>query len=108
MRHVVALMAFVPVALVSWVLSAGSAFAEECVIEDFRYSYTEFMKALTLEGVTSCATGVMHIRLYDGQGETRQFVGVETVYIEGYIFETIVMPTENPTDLAVKYVITPE
>ena len=96
------------IALAAGFLASSPALAEECKIEDWKADYQSMMKALTIEGVTTCKTGRMQLRLYDGEGDTRKFVGVETAFIEGHIFETIIMPTEKPNALSLKYTIEAE
>ena len=54
-----------------------------CEIEDWKHTYTSVVQALTIEGVATCNTGTVRIRLYDGEGDARKFFGVETTYIEG-------------------------
>lgn len=96
------------IALVTCIVSATSALAEECKIEDWKADYQAMMKALTIEGVTTCKAGMLQLRLYDGKGDTRQFVGVETAFIDGHIFEAIIMPTEKPKALTLQYSIDAE
>ena len=35
-----------------------------CEIEDWNYSYTPMIKALTIDGVTTCDAGEIRLRLY--------------------------------------------
>ena len=63
------------------------------------------MQALTIEGVATCNTGTVRIRLYDGEGDARKFFGVETTYIEGHIFKGIMLQAEMPQALSIKYSI---
>ena len=95
-------------AMAACTLAAGAASAEECAVEDWRHSYIAVMQALTVEGVTTCKAGTIQLRLYDGEGEARRFIGVETAYIEGYIFEAILLQAEKPEALSIKYNIDPE
>ena len=95
-------------ALAACTLAAGAASAEECVLEDWKHTYTAVMQALTLQGVTTCKTGTIQLRLCDGEGDARRFVGVETGYIQGHIFETILLQVEKPAALSIKYNIEPE
>ena len=95
------------------VVTGGQALACDdhhgtCEIEDWRHIYTPMMQSLVIEGVTTCDIGIISLRLYDGDGDDRQFVGVETAYIEGHIFKTIRLPVENPDALSIKYSIQPE
>ena len=77
-----------------------------CEIEDWNYSYTPMIKALTIDGVTTCDAGEVRLRLYDGEGDARKFLAVETAYIEGHIFKALVFPVEGrPKALSIKYSI---
>ncbi len=79
-----------------------------CEVEDWKYVYQNIMQMLTVEGVTTCESGEIHLRLYEGEGETREFYGVETAFIEGHIFETIIIQAEKPTSLSLEYKISGE
>ncbi len=76
-----------------------------CEIEDWKHTYTSVVQALTIEGVATCNTGTLRIRLYDGEGDARKFFGVETTYIEGHIFKGIMLQAEKPQALSIKYSI---
>ena len=80
----------------------------KCEIEDWKPNYTAVMQAITIDGVVTCDTGTIRLRLYDGEGEARKFVGVKTAYIEGHIFKTILLQVERPKALSIKYSINPE
>lgn len=99
-------------AALAFCLASGTALAcddhiGKCQIEEWRHDYTPVMQALTIEGVATCDTGWVRIRLYDGEGEARKFLGVETALIEGHIFKTIKLPAARPRDLSIKYSIQP-
>ena len=80
----------------------------KCEIEDWNYSYTSMMKALTIDGVATCDAGEVRLRLYDGEGDDRKFLAVDTAYIEGHIFKALVLPVESkPKALSIKYSIKP-
>lgn len=66
------------------------------------------MDALQIEGVTTCDTGRMRLRLYDGEGDAEKFIGVETAYIRGHTFQAIKLQVAEPTALSIKYSIEPE
>ena len=78
-----------------------------CKIEDWKHTHTGMMKALQIDGVATCDKGEVRLRLYDGEGDAQKFVGVETAYIEGHIFKTILLPVEKPHALSIKYSIEP-
>ena len=93
-------------------LAAGPAIACDdhigrCELEDWKHTYTGMMKALQIDGVATCNTGRIRLRLYDGEGDARKFVGVETAFIEGHIFKAIKLPVAEPRALSIKYSIEP-
>ena len=89
------------------ILTAGAASA--CEVEDWRWKYTAMMNALQIEGVTTCAKGEMSVRIYDGEGEKRKFLAVDTAYIERHVFQSIVTGIEaKPAKLTIKYTIDAE
>ena len=59
----------------------GAAVA--CQTEDWRWQYVEFYKMISIEGTTTCETGKITIRAYDGNGK---FVGTGWGFIEGHVF----------------------
>ena len=77
----------------------------KCEIEDWNHTYTGTMEALQIDGVATCDEGKVRLRLYDGEGDARKFLGVETAYIEGHIFKAIKLPVAKPKALAIKYSI---
>ena len=79
----------------------------KCEIEEWRHEYTSSMQALSIEGVATCDEGKIRLRFYDGEGESRKFVGVDTAYIEGHIFKSIKLRVEKPRALSIKYSIDP-
>ena len=92
---------FTPV-LAAALLSPAAAHAAECKIEDWKWSSLA-PTVLVVEGTTTCKTGEIVLRLYEGEGGA--FVGVETAYIQGYAFKTIRKVTAQPSVLAIKYTI---
>lgn len=78
--------------------------ADECTIEDWTHTCQAMLQPLTVEGVTTRKSGRMQLRLH----EDKELVGIETTLVEGYVFETIVMPVEKPEALVVKYNIDAE
>ena len=93
-------------------LASGGALAcddhiGKCEIEDWTYGYTAVLQALTIDGVATCNAGTVRLQLYDGEGDARKFVGVETAYIKGHIFKAIKLKVEKPRALSIKYSIEP-
>ena len=94
-------------------LAPGAALAcddhgGKCEIEDLIHAYTLIMNALTIDGVATCNAGEVRLRLYDGEGDSRKFLGVETAYIDGHIFKAMMMNVAaKPKALSIKYSIKP-
>lgn len=91
-------------------LSAGAALACDdhygtCEIEDWTYTYTGMMEALQIDGVATCDTGRLMLRLYDGEGDDRKFIGVERTFIRGHIFKATKLGVPKPAALSIKYSI---
>ena len=80
----------------------------KCEIEDWKHTYTGMMEALVIDGVTTCDAGEIRLRLYDGEGDDQEFVGVETAYIDGHIFKAMLLQVEKPQALSIKYSVNPE
>ena len=100
-------------ALVASTLSAGASLACDdhhgaCEIEDWTYTYTGMLEALQIDGVATCDTGRIGLRLYDGEGDASKFIGVYNAYIEGHIFQAIKLPVARPAALSIKYSIDAE
>lgn len=93
-------------------LVAGPAIACDdhhgtCEIEDWTHTYTGMMDALQIDGVATCDTGEVRLRLYDGEGDTKKFLGVENAYIQGHTFQAIKIGVAKPIALSIKYSINP-
>ena len=77
-------MRFIAFAIVILLASGGALACDDhvgnCEIEDWNYSYTPMMKALTIDGVATCDSGEVRLRLYDGEGEGRKFLAVDIAY----------------------------
>lgn len=93
-------MRFIQIVAVALVLTGGSALAQACEIEDWRFY--ELAGHVMIEGATTCKEGKLLIRVYDG--ETDEYLGNATAYIEGYTFEAI-MQGSAPSNLSIKYSI---
>ncbi len=96
-------MKTIVISLFALMVMSSVALAEECIIEDWKSIYQDTMQALIIEGVTTCKSGQIQLRLYDGEGDGREFFGVETGYIQGYIFEIFLIPAEKPNKLSIEY-----
>ena len=83
-------------------LWSGVAHSAECKIEEWTWS-SPLPTVLIIEGVTTCESGELILRLYRGEGGS--FFGVERDYIEGHTFKVIRTATQKPKSLAIKYVI---
>lgn len=80
------LMALVACAVL--VLSSPAMAADECTLEDWRWQYEPMMDWITIEGVVSCETATMALRVYD---ENDKFLGVDPMaVIQGGVFMSII------------------
>jgi len=86
--------------------AVGSAQADECTVEDWRYNHVASLQKVKVEGSATCEKGRISIRAYDGSGDAQVFMGVASGVVRGYIFETYLddIP-ENPESMSIKYSI---
>ena len=67
----------------------------QCKIEDVRWWHSNVFfgiplnDRLRIEGSTTCASGFVTLRLYEGTGELRTFIGTVDGRIRGYAFSVI-------------------
>lgn len=78
---------------------------DACQVEDWRW-WSASGGMLVVEGAATCTAGTMQLRLYDGAGEGRRFLGATTSFIEGHVFEAVFMQVDKPADLSIEYAIT--
>lgn len=103
----------IPAALAAVLLFPGGAVLAcddhhgTCEIEDWTHTYTPVAQALQIDGVATCDTGRIRLRLYDGEGDARKFVGVESAFIKGHTFQAIKLQAAEPASLSIKYSIEP-
>ena len=93
-------------ACLTWV---GSAIAHDtspnaCQVEDWRW-WEAPGDMLVIEGAATCTAGTMQLRLYDGTGTDRRFLGATTSFIEGHVFETMFADIDSPGELSIEYAI---
>ena len=81
--------------------------ADACLIEEWRADYEPYLKMLTVEGVATCDKAKLSMRLYDGKGENRKFLGVGRTVIVGYVFEIVEQLRVKPKDLSITFIISP-
>lgn len=94
------------------ILAAPAAQAHDtspgaCQIEDWRF-VSVIGGFVSIEGVTTCTEGKMHMRLYEGEGEGRRFLGASTTYFEGHVFDAMFMDVAEPTNPTIEYAIDEE
>ena len=75
-----------------------------CEVEDWRWSGPTG-GYLTIEGVATCDTGRIRLRLYEGEGG--KFLGVAKSSIKGHTFEAIATDVKSASAVAIKYSIEP-
>ena len=105
--------AFVAALGAALLLPAGMALACDdhhgvCEIEDWKHTYTPMLEAIQIDGVATCDTGRIRLRLYDGEGDGRKFIGVESAFIKGHIFKAVKLQAAKPAALSIKYSIEPK
>lgn len=88
--------------LAAALLCPTATHAEDCKVEVWKWS-APLPTMLVIEGVTTCKTGKIVLRLYEGEGGP--FLGIETDYIEGHTFKAMRVGDSKPKALAIKYVI---
>lgn len=103
----IALSVITAFCLVSTTALACDDHIGKCEIEDWQHTYTGMMEWLVIDGATTCDAGKIRLRLYDGEGDTQEFIGVETAYINGHIFKAMLLQAEKPKALSIKYSIEP-
>lgn len=103
----VAVAAALAISVASGAAVAGTAHASECQVEEWRADYDATFRALTVEGVATCERGEISLRLYDGKGENRTFLGVGYTYILNYVFEARESLDALPDDLQIMFIIKP-
>ena len=101
--------AIIAAALVGFVgmnmAAAHDTSPDACQVEDWRW-WAAPGGMIVIEGTATCTEGTMQLRLYDGTGDGRRFLGASTNYIEGHVFETVFMEIGKPADLSIEYAIT--
>ena len=75
-----------------------------CEVEDWRWS-GPLGGYLTIEGVATCDTGRIRLRLYEG--ENGKFLGVASSSIKGHTFEAIATDVTAAGAVAIKYSVEP-
>ena len=78
-----------------------------CEIEDWRW-YSTVGSFLTVEGVATCDTGHIRIRLYEGDGDKPKFLGTAEGFVHGHVFDAIGQNIPEPQSLSIKYSIEPQ
>ena len=78
----------------------------KCKVEDWRW-YSSSAGMLMIEGSTTCDKGRIRFRLYEGTGDKRKFIGVDSGFIEGHTFEAVMMNIQKPKAPSIKYSIEP-
>lgn len=56
-----------------------------CDLEAWTWRYTSIQR-IEIEGSTTCKSGWIYIRLYDGKPSGDTFIGIVNTFIEGYTF----------------------
>ena len=101
-------MRFIAFAAVALLASGGALACDDhigkCEVEDWRWS-GPLGGYLTIDGVATCDTGRIRLRLYEGEGG--KFLGVANSSIKGHTFEAIATDIKSASAVAIKYSIEP-
>ncbi|MDE0530713.1 MAG: hypothetical protein OXI01_04560 [Albidovulum sp.] len=100
MRHLI-LAAFV-VAIAGSQALACDDHQGACEIEAWRYQLTAGI--LTIDGSVTCNSGMVSIRLYDGE----TYLGNAQGFVQGHALTAVATGIANPDKLQIKYSIQPE
>ena len=101
----IALLTITVFCLASTAALACDDHAGTCEIEDWRWS-PPIGGYLSIDGVATCNTGWIRLRLYEGEGG--RFLGIAQSPIEGHTFEAIATDVNSANAVAIKYSIQPE
>ena len=99
-----ALLAILLLSLASTAALACDDHFGTCEIEDWRWS-GPMGGYLTIEGVATCDTGRITLRLYEGEGG--KFLGVASSGITGHTFVAIATDVNSASAVDIKYSIEP-
>ena len=100
----ISLSAITAICLVSGAALACDDHTGTCKIEDWRWSGPTG-GYLSIEGVATCDTGRIRLRLYEG--ENGKFLGVASGRIRGHTFRAIATDVKSASVVAIKYSIEP-
>lgn len=80
-----------------------------CKIEDWRWTYSDMLKALTVEGAVTCNAGHLIMRVYAEKEEKAVYLGNANSFINGYAFTAVVTDVEDqPESVSIKYTVSVE
>ena len=105
MKTLIASMA-TTVALSAAVVHACDDHHGKCQVEDWRW-YSLMPGTIIIEGVATCHSGALSLRLYEGHGDAAKFLATATTYVRGHTFETVVYEVD-PKDPSIRYSIDPD
>ena len=60
-----------------------------------------------IEGAATCDEGLVHIRLYDGEGERAKYLGNAQGIIQGHALSAVASNVAEPKHLTIRYSIQP-
>ncbi len=83
--------------------------AAACEVEDWRWYHTAALRALGIEGVATCESGRITLRVYDQTAQGRKFLGVDETFINNRAFTTTIFAVDpRPMDPVVEFAIEPD
>lgn len=101
-------MKFLAPVLAAAMLWPALALAEDCKLEHWKTRHNAVMGMFIIEGITTCDEGRIIMKLFDGEGEGRKFIGfIRETIRDGTFREIITGVTEKPRNLTVEYTIKP-
>ena len=99
-----ALVAALAFYLAPFAASACDDHVGKCKVEAWRWSGPA-RGYLKIDGAATCDSGMIAIRVYEGEGG--RFLGVATGIVEGHAFEAIATDVMSAKAVAIKYSIRP-
>ena len=74
----------------------------DCKIDAWKFEKTS-SQYITIDGTTSCNRGKLVLKVYDG--DSSQYIGNDTTYINNGIFKSLIRTSLNPNKIKVNFTI---
>lgn len=107
MKRLIVMAIMASALFASGVVGACDDHVGKCEIEDWRWFKISEVNMLTIEGVASCDSGMISVRIYEGVGDSQKFLSIATGFVEGHTFTAIAdnIRDFHPDDIAIRYSI---